>query len=90
MINETATEVDPVRASVKAGLQDAIADPETWLKLRDAFATYARSEAGGWVLGAIGAIFKKVALGVVIIGALYYVGGFPAVAAWFKGNAANH
>ncbi len=81
-------QLDAIQASVSAGVREAIADPATWdagfsamkSHLRDA----AEAESGRWVVGWLGWLVKKAALGVAIVAVLYYTGGLPAVLAWFK------
>ena len=75
---------DPVRTAVKLGFQDAIADPETWIAIRVAFKSYAKTEAGGVAFGILGEIGKWALRGAIFIGAMYYIGGWSAVFAWFK------
>lgn len=81
-------ELDAIEASVAAGVKSAIADPATWsagfeamgAHLRDA----AQAESGRWVIGWLGWLVKKIALGIAIVAVLYYTGGLPAVVAWLK------
>lgn len=75
---------DPIRTAVRDGIRDALADPDTWSAVREAFAGYARSEAGGWTIGVARSALKWVLRGVLILGFCYYVGGLPMVAAYFK------
>lgn len=81
-------ELDAIQASVAAGVKSAIADTETWAAgfsaMQEQLAQAAQRESGKWVVGWIGWLVKKAALGVAVIAVLYYTGGLPAVLAWLK------
>lgn len=81
-------ELDAIQASVSAGVKSAIADPDTWAAgfaaMQEQLSKAAQRESGKWVVGWIGWLVKKTALGVVVIAVLYYTGGLPAVLAWLK------
>ena len=81
-------ELEAIQASVAAGVKSAIADPDTWAAGFEAMQTQlgraAQRESGKWLIGWIGWVAKKAALGVAVIAVLYYTGGLPAVAAWLK------
>lgn len=81
-------ELDAIKASVSAGVRDAIADPDTWAAgfaaMQTQLAQAAQRESGKWVVGWIGWLVKKLALAVAVISVLYYTGGLPAVIAWLK------
>ena len=82
------SDLDAIQASVAAGVKSAIADPETWAKGFEAMQTQlsqaAQRESGRWVIGWLGWLVRKAALGVAVIAVLYYTGGIPAVIAWLK------
>lgn len=81
-------ELDAIQASVSAGVKSAIADPDTWAKGFEAMQTQlamaAQRESGKWLVGWIGWLVRKAALGVAVVAVLYYTGGLPAVLAWLK------
>lgn len=81
-------ELDAIQASVAAGVKAAIADPDTWAAgfsaMQEQLSKAAQRESGKWVVGWIGWLVKKAALGIAVIGVLYYTGGLPAVLAWLK------
>jgi hypothetical protein len=81
-------ELDAIQASVTAGVKSAIADPDTWAAgfaaMQTQLAQAAQRESGKWVVGWIGWLVKKAALGVAVVAVLYYTGGLPAVLAWLK------
>lgn len=81
-------ELDAIQASVSAGVKAAIADPDTWAKgfeaMQTQLATAAQRESGKWLVGWIGWLVRKAALGVAVVAVLYYTGGLPAVMAWLK------
>lgn len=81
-------ELDAITAATAAGVKSAIADPDTWAKgfeaMQAQLAQAAQRESGKWVVGWIGWLVKKTALGVAVVAVLYYAGGLPAVLAWMK------
>ena len=81
-------ELDQITAAVERGVVAAIANPDTWAggfaAMQDQLAKAAQRESGKWVVGWIGWLVKKAALGVAVIAVLYYTGGLPAVLAWLK------
>jgi hypothetical protein len=81
-------DLEAIKASVTQGVQQAIADPKTWeagfTAMGDHLAAAAQAESGKWVIGWLGWIVKKAALGIAVVAVLYYTGGLPAVVAWLK------
>ena len=75
---------DPVRTAVKLGLQDAIADPDTWIAARKAFKEYAQSEAGNITLGIFKSVGKRLLQATFIAVLIYWVSGIPGLIAWWK------
>lgn len=81
-------DLDAIKSATSAGVKDAIADPDTWrvgiAAMQEAVAAAAQRESGKWLVGWIGWLLKKAALGVAVVAVLYYTGGLPAVLAWMK------
>lgn len=81
-------ELDAIQASVAAGVRSAIADPKTWelgfVAMQEQLARAAQRESGKWVIGWLGWLMRKAALGIAVVAVLYYTGGLPAVLAWLK------
>lgn len=81
-------DLDAIQASVRAGVKSAIADPDTWAAgfaaMQDQLAKAAQRESGKWLVGWIGWLVRKAALGIAVVAVLYYTGGLPAVLAWLK------
>lgn len=77
-----------LRAVVAQGMQDALADKQTYERAFGAFKEYAQEtaskEAGNFVLGWIKWVIGKVVLATVVIFILWYSGGMPAVLAYLK------
>lgn len=81
-------QLDAIQASVSAGVKAAVSDPATWeagfaamkAHLRDA----AEAESGRWVIGWLGWLARKAALGLAVVAVMYYAGGLPAVLTWLK------
>ena len=81
-------ELEQIQSAVSAGVKSAIADPDTWkagfAAMQEQLAEAAQRESGKWVVGWLGWLVRKAALGVAVIAVLYYTGGLPAVIAWLK------
>lgn len=81
-------ELDQITAAVERGVVSAIAKPETWAggfeAMQQQLTKAAQRESGKWVVGWIGWLVRKAALGVAVVAVLYYTGGLPAVLAWLK------
>lgn len=78
-----------MRHSVTAGLRDAVADPELWEAVGKAMREQTQSAAGGWLLGGIGALGKRAAWIVAIGAGVYALGGWSALVALIKAQAAG-
>lgn len=81
-------DLEAITAATAAGVKAAIADPDTWAKGFEAMQTQlaqaAQRESGRWIIGWMGWLVRKAALGVAVVAVLYYTGGLPAVLAWLK------
>lgn len=81
-------ELEAITAATAAGVKSAIADPDTWkagfAAMQEQLAQAAQRESGKWVVGWLGWLVRKAALGVAVVAVLYYTGGLPAVLAWLK------
>lgn len=81
-------ELDAIQGAVSAGVKSAIADPDTWAAgfsaMQEQLANAAARESGKWVIGWLGWLVKKAALGIAVVAVLYYTGGMSAVVAWLK------
>ena len=81
-------DLDAIQASVANGVKTAIGDPHTWevgfAAMQQQLSDAAQRESGKWIVGWIGWMVKKLALGVAVVAVLYYTGGLPAVLAWLK------
>lgn len=78
-----------MRDAVTAGLRDAVADPQLWDAAGKAMRQQAQSAAGGWLLGGVGALGKRLAWIVAIAAGVYALGGWSALAALIKAQAAG-
>ena len=79
-----------MRESVTAGLRDAVADPQLWEAAGRAMREQAQSAAGGWLLGGVGALGKRAAWVIAIDAGVYALGGWSALGALIKAQAAGH
>lgn len=83
---EQVTPADMAKA-VASGIKAAVSDPEMWAAATKALQEKAQAEAGGWLLGGLKAAASKVAWVVTIALGVYLVGGWSALAAFFKSSA---
>jgi hypothetical protein len=79
-----------MREAVGAGLRDAVADPQLWEAAGRAMREQAQSAAGGWLLGGVGALGKRAAWVLAIGAGVYALGGWSALVALIKAQAAGH
>lgn len=81
-------DLEAIQASVANGVKTAIGDPHTWevgfAAMQQQISNAAQRESGKWIVGWIGWMAKKAALGLAVVAVLYYTGGLPAVLAWMK------
>lgn len=78
-----------MREAVRAGLRDAVADPQLWDAAGKAMREQAQSAAGGWLLGGVGALGKRAAWILAIGAGVYALGGWSALVALIKAQAAQ-
>ncbi len=77
---------DAIRAAVAEGIRDAVSDPALWEAAGKAMRNQAQSAAGGWLLGGVHALLTRAAWALAIVAGIYALGGWTAVAAFFKGG----
>jgi len=86
--------VEALPPQIGQAMQDAIlrsvSDPAVWAAAGAALQRHARDQAGGWLLGGLKAIGTKVGWALVIVGGVYLIGGWTALAAMFKAAFAAH
>ena len=75
---------DAIRQAVAEGIRDAVSDPAVWEAAGQAMREQAQSAAGGWLLGGLRVVFNRLAWVAVILGGIYMLGGWGAVAAFIK------
>jgi len=73
-----------MHAAVVDGLREVASDPEFWAAAAGAMRKHAQQQAGGFVMGALGALVSRVMLIAVAVWAVYSLGGLPALVAWLK------
>lgn len=78
-----------MREAVHTGLRDAVSDPQLWEAAGAAMREQAQSAAGGWLLGGLGAVGKRIGWVLVIAGGVYLLGGWGALVAFVKAQAAS-
>jgi hypothetical protein len=79
-----ALQADDVQQAVANGIRDAVSDPALWAAAVVAMQTHAKSEAGGWLINLIKAALSKVLLFGTVGLAVYSIGGWSALAAFFQ------
>lgn len=73
-----------VAEAVAEGIRSAVGDPRLWDAAGRAMREQAQSAAGGWLLGGIGGLAKRLAWIVAIGAGVYALGGWSALAALVK------
>lgn len=73
-----------MHAAVVDGLREVASDPEFWAAAAAAMRKHAQQQAGGFVMGALGALVSRLMLIAVAVWAVYSLGGLPALIAWLK------
>lgn len=76
-----------ITEAVAAGIRQAVSDPAMWESAGKAMREQAQSAAGGWLIGGLRALATRAAWAVVIVAAVYALGGWGAVATLFKSQA---
>ncbi len=79
-----------IAEAVAQGLTQAVSSPEFWTAATAAASARARTHAGSWLFGGIGAVFSKMAWVFVIGLGIYLIGGWSALIAFFKSGAGTH
>jgi hypothetical protein len=81
-------DVDAIRIAVRDGIVSAASDREVWRVALETLVPIAReqaqAEAGGWLLGGIKTLASRIAWVMLIGVAIYLVGGWSALVAFFK------
>lgn len=73
-----------VAEAVAEGIRAAVSDPALWESAGKAMRAQAQSAAGGWLLGGIGAVGRRLGWVLVIGGGIYLLGGWGALIAFVK------
>jgi hypothetical protein len=80
---------DAVAKAVAAGIRQAVSDPKLWSSALDAMQTHAQQQAGGWLFSWLKSIASKFFLVLLLVLAVYSLGGWTALVAVFKGGATH-
>ena len=75
---------DVIKHAVADGIKTALSDPQMWAAAMRAMQHHAQTEAGGWLFGGLKAVISRAAWVVVIGMGIYLIGGWSALAAFFK------
>lgn len=88
---QSAMQALPVQVAqaVHEAIRHSAADPAVWAAAGSALRTHARDQAGGFVLGGIKALGIKLGWLILIVGSVYLVGGWSALAALWKSAFAS-
>ena len=78
-----------IAAAVENGIMRAVSNPALWEAAGAAMRQQAQNAAGGWLLGGVKAAATRAAWIVAIIAGVYALGGWGAVLALLKGQAAT-
>ena len=80
---------DRIPTLMAQGIAAAVGNPATWEAARAAMHRQAKDATGGIVLRGVRFLVDKLFWGAVAVGALYMMGGWPAVAAIVKLKASE-
>lgn len=75
---------DATKQGLKEGLREVLSDPATWEAGSDGLQAHAKSKAGGFVLAGLRSLFTRLAWVLTAALAIYMVGGWAALVAFFK------
>jgi hypothetical protein len=75
-----AIKPEQVAEAVELGLMRAVSNPLFWTRATDAMQAHAAREAGGWLLGSVAVVLRKLALFALVGFGIYSLGGWTAVA----------
>jgi basic membrane lipoprotein Med (substrate-binding protein (PBP1-ABC) superfamily) len=81
---------DEVAQAVAQGLTQAVSRPEFWAAALNAASSRAKSEAGSWLFGGIGAVLAKLAWVLVLGMSIYLLGGWTALMGFLKSGAPHN
>jgi hypothetical protein len=84
-----AANAQAIAAAVEMGITRAVSNPALWEAAGFAMRQQAQSAAGGWLLGGIKAAATRAAWVIAIVAGVYALGGWGAVLALLKGQAAT-
>lgn len=76
--------IELIEEAVAEGIRRAVSDPRTWEAAGNAMREQAHSAAGGWILGGVMTLLKRIAWVVIIVSGVYALGGWTAVVTLFK------
>lgn len=81
---------DQIGQAIQAANMRTVSDPAFWAAAGEALQRQARDQAGGFVLGGLKALARKLGWLLLIVGGVYLVGGWSALAALWKSATAAH
>jgi hypothetical protein len=73
-----------MRESVHQGVIDAASDPALWASMATSLQRQARDQAGGWLFGGLRSLVSRLGWILLVIVAVWMVGGPGAVLAFVK------
>lgn len=75
---------EAIREAVREAILEAVSDPKLWEAAGKAMRVQAQSAAGGWLFDGLRNLLTRAAWIAAAIIAIYALGGWSAVIAWFK------
>lgn len=76
-----------IQQAVAEGIRQAVSDPAVWEAAGQAMHRQATQAAGGWLLGGVGAVARRIGWVLLIAWGVYSLGGWTALVAFIKANA---
>lgn len=78
-----------IQQAVAEGIRQAVSDPAVWEAAGIAMHQQAKAAAGGWLLGGMGAVARRVGWVLLVAWGVYSLGGWQALVALIKANTVS-
>lgn len=86
-IKRALSDPEAWHAASADGIKRVLSDPETWHAASSGLKKHATAEAGGWLLGGVRLVFSRLMWLCVAGLAIYLIGGWSALVAFFKSGS---
>lgn len=72
---------DHIGRAMQDAIMRSVSDPLLWAAAGQALRRHARDQAGGWLFGGLKAIGTRIGWALIVVGGVYLMGGWSALAA---------